>query len=157
MATKTSSAEGILLIAENRRARFDFTISDTYECGIVLTGTEVKSLRARHINFSDSYGLLKNNELFLIGLRLEPYSHGTHANHVSDRTRKLLLHRKELKKIFRETKERGLTVVPLKIYFKNGKAKVLVGIAKGKTKSDKRDTLKERDMKKDVARVMKRG
>jgi len=156
MATK-SPPEGILIIAENKRARFDYSISDTYECGIVLTGSEVKSLRARHVNFSDSYGLLKNNELFLIGLRLEPYSHGSYNNHESDRTRKLLLHRKELKRIFRETKEKGATVVPLKIYFKNGRAKILVGIAKGKTKSDKRETLKDRDVKKELARVLKRG
>lgn len=157
MALKNSAAEGILLIAENRRARFDYALGETYECGMVLKGSEVKSLRARHVNFSDSYGLLKDGELFLLGLKLEPYSHGTHVNHEATRTRKLLLNKKELKRIFRETKEKGATIVPLKIYFKNGKAKVLMGLAKGKSKGDKRQTIKDREANKELSRVLKRG
>ncbi|MES2504162.1 MAG: SsrA-binding protein SmpB [Myxococcota bacterium] len=144
-------------IAENKRARFDYSIIDTYECGMVLVGSEVKSLRARHVNFGDAYALLKNHEVFLLGLKIEPYTHGTHENHETDRTRKLLLNRKEIKKIERDTARKGLSLIPLKLYFKDGRAKVLIAIAEGKSKGDKRDTIKQREADREVARVMHRG
>ncbi len=147
----------IVNIAENRRARYDYSISDTYECGIVLLGTEVKSLRARHLNFSDAYAFLKGSEIFLIGLKIEPYIYGTHVNHTADRTRKLLLHKKEIQKIQREIQKKGSTLIPLKLYFKNGRAKVLLAIAQGKSKGDKREDIKKRDADREVSRVMRRG
>lgn len=147
----------MLQIAENKRARFDYQILDTYECGLVLLGTEVKALRDRHISFGDSYALLKNGELFLLGIRIEPYKYGTHQNHETDRTRKLLLHRKELDKLAKESDRKGRTLIPLKLYFKDGRAKVLLGVAEGKTKGDKRESIKEREADREVARVMKRG
>lgn len=147
----------IVAIAENRKARHNYTVEDTLECGIVLVGTEVKSLRDGRVNFSDSYALLKSGELFLIGFTIEPFQHGTHLNHERDRTRKLLAHQKEIRKLAKETKEKGLTLVPLKIYFKNGCVKVLLGVAKGKSKVDKRDSIKEREANRDVSRVLRRG
>ncbi|MBH1989142.1 MAG: SsrA-binding protein SmpB [Myxococcaceae bacterium] len=146
-----------MIIAENRRAKFEYAIFETLECGIVLLGTEVKSLRDRHVNFADSYALLKNQEVFLIGLKIEPYQYGTHVNHETDRTRKLLLNRSEIEKLAKETDRKGRTLVPLKLYFKEGKAKVLVGVAEGKTKSDKRDTIQQREGDREIARVMRRG
>lgn len=158
MSQKTLSNENqILIIAENRRAKYDYVITDTYECGISLKGSEVKSLRARHVNFGDSYALLKERELYLIGLKIEPFSHATHETHEPDRTRKLLLHKKEIDRLFRETKERGATLIPLRLYFKKGIAKVLLGLAKGKSKSDKRQTIKKRDADREISRVMRRG
>lgn len=150
-------AEDIVPIAENRRARHDYAIIDTYECGIVLLGTEVKSLRARHVNFGDAYALLKESEVFLIGLKIEPYIFGTHVNHEKDRTRKLLLNRREINKLKKEITRKGLTLVPLKLYFKRGRAKVLIAIAQGKTHFDKRQDLKRKDANREVARVMRRG
>jgi len=144
-------------IADNRRAKYDYAILYTLECGISLLGTEVKSLRARHLNFSDAYAFLKDNEVFLIGLKIEPYIYGTHVNHAADRTRKLLLHKKEIQKIQREIQKKGSTLIPLKIYFKNGKVKILIAIAQGKSKIDKREDIKRRDADREVARVMRRG
>jgi SsrA-binding protein len=147
----------IVAIAENRRARHDYAISETYECGIVLLGSEVKSLRDKRLNFSDAYALLKGGEVFVIGLTIEAYRFGTHFNHDPTRTRKLLLNRKEINKIEREIAKKGSTLVPLKMYFKDGKAKILIGIGVGKTSVDKRQDLKKREAGREVARVMRRG
>jgi SsrA-binding protein len=147
----------LVTIAENRRARHDYAITDTYECGIVLLGSEVKSLRERRLNFSDAYALLKGGEVFVIGLTIEPYKFSTLFNHEPTRTRKLLLNKKEIKKIERETAKKGCTLVPLKMYFKDGKAKILIGVGTGKTSVDKREDLKKRDANREVARVMRRG
>jgi SsrA-binding protein len=147
---KDSSIE---LIAENRKARHNFAVNETFECGIMLLGNEVKSLRARHVNFSDSYAMLKAGEIFLIGLKIEKYAFATYTTHEVDRTRKLLLHKKEIKKISRDLKEKGFTLVPLKIYFKNGKAKVMIGLAKGQTKYDKRHAIKKRETDIDLRRI----
>lgn len=147
----------LVTIAENRRARHDYTISDTWECGIVLLGSEVKSLRERRLNFSDAYAILKGGEVFIIGLTIEPYKFSTLFNHEPTRTRKLLLNRREIKKIEREIAKKGSTLVPLKMYFKDGKAKLLIGIGTGKTSVDKREDLKKRDSEREVARVMRRG
>ncbi len=145
------------LISENRKARHNYTIEDTYECGIVLEGSEVKSLRDHHVNFSDAYALIKNGEIFIIGLRIEKYKQATHDNIDPERTRKLLLHKKEIKRIERALGIKSASLVPLKIYIKKGRVKILIGIGTGKSKVDKRNTIKERDTKKELARVLKRG
>ena len=147
----------IISIAENRRARYDYALLDTYECGIVLVGTEVKSLREKRVNFSDAYALVKGGEIFLIGLQIQLYAHGTHTNHEIERTRKLLLHKKEIEKIIRETQKKGHTLVPVKLYFKKGRAKVLIATAVGKTHEDKRDDIKKREADREVSRVLRRG
>jgi SsrA-binding protein len=147
----------IVQIAENRRARHDYAISDTFECGIVLLGSEVKSLRERRLNFSDAYAILKGGEVFVIGLTIEHYRFGTHFNHDPTRTRKLLLNRKEITKLEKEITRKGSTLVPLKMYFKDGRAKLLIGIGVGKSSVDKREDLKKRDANREVARVMRRG
>jgi SsrA-binding protein len=149
--------EGAELIAENRRVRHDFAISETFEGGLELKGTEVKSLRDRHVNFADAYALVRNGEVFLIGLKIEPYSHGTHENHERDRTRKVLLHKKEIDKLTKLTAEKGLTVLPMMLYFKQGWAKVLIGVGRGKSDVDKRQDLKRRDADREVARALRRG
>jgi|SRR5579871_2484908 len=144
-------------IAENRRARHNYEIEDTYECGIVLRGSEVKSLRARHLSFADAYALIKHGEIFIIGLRIDKFKQATHEEIDPERTRKLLLHRKEINRLERILQHKKATLVPLKIYIKNGRVKVLLGIGVGKGKIDKRITIKDRDVKKEIARVMKRG
>lgn len=154
---KKTDAPVIVPIAENRRARHDFSIGDTYECGIALVGTEVKSLRDGRLNFSDSYAFLKEGELFIIGLTIESYRFSTHFNHDPTRTRKLLLNRREITKISKEISRKGSTLVPLKMYFKNGRAKLLLGVGIGKTNVDKREDLKRKDADREVARVMRRG
>ena len=144
-------------IAENRRARHNYTIEDTYECGLVLLGSEVKSLRAHHLSFADSYALIKNDEVYIIGLRIEKYKESTHDDIDPERTRKLLLNRKEINKISRILKSKNATLVPLKIYLKNGRIKLLLGLGVGKSKVDKREVIKERDQKKEISRALKRG
>lgn len=144
-------------IAENRRARHNYTIEDTYECGLVLLGSEVKSLRAHHLSFADSYALIKNDEIYIIGLRIERYKESTHDDIDPERTRKLLLNRKEINKISRILKSKSATLVPLKIYLKNGRIKLLLGLGIGKSKVDKREVIKERDQKKEISRALKRG
>jgi SsrA-binding protein len=139
-------------ILKNKKAYFQYQIEDTYEAGIVLCGTEVKSLRSKKINFQDAYGVFKNHELFLINCRIEPYSHGTHSNHDPIRTRKLLLHRKELIKIKNKITQKGYVCVPISCYFKNGKVKLSMGLGKGKKMHDKRETIKSRDIKRDMER-----
>src|SRR5690349_22372207 len=132
-------------IATNRRARHDFEILETVEAGLVLRGTEVKSLRDSQVNFKDSYATIRNNEAWLRGCHINPYSHGTDANHDPERDRKLLLHRREIRRLLGKVAERGLTIVPLKLYFKNGRAKLEIGLARGKKLHDKRATLRERE------------
>lgn len=154
---KQPPPDGITPVAENRKARHDFEIIDTLECGMVLRGTEVKSLRDRRVHFADGYGLLKNGELWLLGMVIDPWPYGTHENHTPDRTRKLLVNRDELRRLDRATGHKGATLVPLKLYFKKGRAKVLIGIAKGRTKVDKREDLKKKEADRDVARALRRG
>jgi SsrA-binding protein len=144
-------------IAENRKARHNYAIEDTFECGIVLVGSEVKSLRAHQVGFADSYVFIKNGEVFILGLRIEPFKQATHDPIDPERTRKLLLHKKEITRLERTMQHRQISLVPLKIYLKEGRIKILVGIGTGKSKIDKRDTIKERDTKKELARVLKRG
>ena len=131
---------------ENRKARYDYFIEDAYECGIVLKGTEIKSIRDGKANIKDSYGMIKNNELYLLNMHISPYEAGNIFNHEERRTRKLLVNKKEIFKIRDKVNLEGYTLVPLKIYFKNGKAKVQLAIAKGKKTYDKRETIKQRDI-----------
>ena len=134
----------------NRKARFNYTIIDEYECGIELKGTEIKSIRKGLANFNDSYGRIKNGEVFLINMFIAKYEEGSIFNHEETRERKLLLHKNEIKKIEKEIKLNKYTLVPLKLYFKKGKAKILLGLAKGKKLYDKRQTIRERDLKRNI-------
>ncbi|MFA5832276.1 MAG: SsrA-binding protein SmpB [Bacteroidota bacterium] len=136
----------------NRRARFEYEILDSYEAGIVLKGSEVKSLRAGKANLQDSYALIKNGEVWLINMHISPYEQANQFNHDPIRTRKLLLNKSEIAKLNVKTNEKGLTLVPLKLYFKKGNAKVQLGIAKGKKLHDKRESIKERDVEREMRR-----
>jgi len=140
------------LVTTNRKARHDYTILDTYETGIVLTGTEVKSLREGNANLADGYAMIKNGEVWLLGMHITPYSHGSYANVDPVRTRKLLLHKNEIRKLIGITSEKGLTLVPLKVYFKNNLAKVLLAVARGKKSYDKRHDIARREVERDIRR-----
>lgn len=139
----------------NRKARYDYTIEDTYEAGIVLTGTEIKSIRSGKANIKDSYAIIKDNEVFLLGSHISLYEEGNRFNHDETRTRKLLLHKKEILKIKEMIEKEGYTLVPLKIYFVKNKAKILLGIAKGKKNYNKKESIKERDIKRENERYNK--
>lgn len=155
--TKKTTEKDSVSIAENRKARHNYAIEDSFECGMVLQGCEVKSIRARHLSFADAYALLKNQEIFVIGLRIEKYPQATHEDIDPERTRKLLLNKSEIKRIEKQIKAKNFSLIPLKIYIKNGRVKILLGLGLGKSKIDKRQTIKERDVKKELARVLKRG
>ena len=135
---------------ENRRARHDYEILETYEAGMALKGTEVKSIRVGRANMQDSYARIIDGEMEIVNLHISPYEQGNQFNHEPRRPRKLLLHKKEIMRLFGQTREKGLTLVPLKIYFKNGLAKILIGLAKGKKTYDKKDAIAERDAKRDM-------
>ena len=139
----------------NRKAKFDYFIEDEFEAGIVLTGTEIKSIRAGHCNLKDCYGVVKNGEVFLLNMFIAQYREGNIFNHSETRSRKLLLHKKEIRKIEDSISLNGLTLVPLKGYFKDNKFKILLGICRGKKNYDKRETIKERDIKRDVLKNIK--
>ena len=132
----------------NRKARYNYFIHKEIEAGIVLSGTEIKSIRNGSANFNDAYVIIKNSEAYVINMYIAPYKDGTHFNKDERRNRKLLLHKDEIKKLETKTKEKSYTIVPLKLYFKNNKAKVLIGLASGKKLYDKRETIKQRDLKK---------
>jgi SsrA-binding protein len=147
-------------IATNRRARHEYSVLETFETGLVLRGTEVKSLRAGLVNFKDSYATVRNGEVWLLGCHINPYSHGTDSNHDPERDRKLLLHAKEISRLSGKVAERGLTLVPLKLYFKAGRAKLELGLGRGKKLHDKRSALREREVKREMdraARDVRRG
>ena len=146
---------GEKVIATNRKARHDYEILETYEAGLVLRGTEVKSLREGQVTFKDSYAAINGNEAWLIGCHIAPYHHGTDANHDPDRSRKLLLHRREISRLLGKTAERGLTLIPLRLYFKEGRAKLEFGLARGKKLHDKRATIKERDARREMAKEVR--
>ena len=139
----------------NKKAYHDYFILETYEAGIVLQGTEIKSIRVNGANIKDSYAIVKNGEVFLLNMHISHYEQGNIFNHDQTRTRKFLLNKKEIKKIKDKIDLEGNTLVPLKLYFKNGKAKILIGIAKGKKNYDKRETIKERDIKREIAKDFK--
>ena len=143
------------VLAQNRKANHDYTILDTIEAGLVLTGTEIKSVRQARMNLKDGYCSFKNGEAFLVGVHISPFEQGNIFNHDTLRTRKLLLHKKQIQMLEQEVRQAGNTVVPLKVYIKNGVAKLLIGIAKGKKNYDKREALKQKDIKRDVQRELK--
>jgi len=145
----------IKIVCQNKKARHDYHILEVIEAGMVLVGTEVKSLREGRANLKDSYARIKNGELFLVQAHISPYSHTAHGNHDPERVRKLLVHNRELKRLTGKTQEKGLTLVPLKVYFKNGKAKVELALASGKKSYDKRETLKRKDQKREMERAIK--
>ena len=142
-------------VATNRKAFHDYFVEETVEAGIALQGTEVKSLRLGLANLTDSYAIVKNEEMFLLNANISPYTHGNIMNHEPLRTRKLLLHKEEIRKITWKVSQKGFTLIPLKIYFVRGKAKVLIGLAKGKKSFDKRDTIKAKESKREMERVVK--
>lgn len=139
----------------NRKAKYDYEILSTIECGIVLTGTEIKSIRNGNANLKDSYAVIKGNEVFILGMHISEYKEGNIFNHDEKRTRKLLLHKKEILKLFNKVELDGNTLVPIKLYFKENKAKILLGLAKGKKTYDKRETIKQRDINREVQKQLK--
>lgn len=140
----------------NRKAMYEYFIEDTYEAGIVLTGTEIKSVRNGNCNIRDCYGIIKNNEIFLLNMYIGEYKEGNIFNHNETRTRKLLLHKKEILKIKDAINIKGYTIIPVKLYFKNNKLKVQLGICRGKKEYDKRESIKERDIRRDTLKTLKK-
>jgi len=151
---KDKEEEGIKLICRNRRAFHDYIISDRLECGIVLTGTEVKSLREGSASLEDAYAKAENGEVWLLGSDIPEYSMAHRMNHKPKRPRKLLLHRREIAKFAGKASQRGLTLVPLRMYFKEGRAKIELAVAKGKQAHDKRQSMKEADAQRDIRRAI---
>ena len=145
----------IKVVTQNRKAYHDYHILETIEAGIVLKGTEVKSLRAGRCNLKDSYARIKNGEVWLIGMHISPYENAGYASHDPFRERKLLLHKDEIRRLWRKVQEKGITLVPLKVYFKHGKAKVEIGLATGKRKYDKRADIARRDQERELKRLEK--
>ena len=147
--------DGETLIADNRKAFFDYHILDTFEAGIVLGGTEVKGIREGKANLRDSYARVESGEVWLYNVHINPYSHRGYADHDPKRKRKLLLHRAEIRKLIGKTVERGLTLVPTRMYFKNGRVKVAIALAKGKQLHDKRETIKRRETDRETRAMVK--
>ena len=144
-------------IATNRRARHDYEILETVEAGLVLRGTEVKSLRDSQVTFKDAYATIRNNEAWLRGCHINPYSHGTDANHDPERDRKLLLHRREINRLNGRIAERGLTLIPLRLYLKGGRVKLELGLARGRKTHDKRSAIKEREVRREMDKAARAG
>ena len=155
MAEKTEREKAQRVIADNRKAFHDYHVLDTWEAGVALLGTEVKAIREGRVNLRDSYARTDAGEVWMMNVHISPYSHRGYATHDEMRQRKLLMHRHEIRKLIGRTAERGLTLVPLQMYFKNGRVKVLVGLARGKQAHDKRETEKERDWQRDKQRIMR--
>lgn len=147
---------GTKIITKNRKAFHDYSILETTEAGIALVGTEVKSLRLGNVNLKDSYARVERGEVVLYGLHISPYDHGNRYNHAPERPRRLLLHRREIGRLKSRTEEKGLTLVPLSLYFKGGRAKVELGLAKGKQIHDKRETLRKREIEMDMEQAIRR-
>jgi len=143
-------------IAENRKARHKFNVLDTLECGIVLVGSEVKSLRNGRLSLDEAYGRVRNDEVWLVGSDIAEYNEASRMNHDPKRPRKLLLHRREIRKFANKAHEKGFTLVPLKMYFKNGRAKVLLGLCQGRKLHDKREAIKTADTKREISREMRK-
>ncbi|MEX0909035.1 MAG: SsrA-binding protein SmpB [Gemmatimonadaceae bacterium] len=142
-------------LARNKRALHDYHVVETWEAGLMLTGTEIKSLRTGQANMSDSYGVVRDGEVFLLNLHIPPYEQGNQFNHDPTRTRKLLLHKKEIKRMIGAVERQGLTLIPLELYFKRGKAKVALALGKGKKLHDKRADEKKRDDQREMARALR--
>lgn len=150
------TAEATKLITSNRRARHDYAILDSFEAGLVLTGTEVKSLRDGKASLQEAYARLDGDEMFLVGMHIPEYSHGNRQNHDPTRKRKLLLHRREIEKLRGSLEQKGLTLVPLRLYWKAGRAKVEIGLARGKKDYDRRQDVAAREAKREIERAMSR-
>jgi len=156
MPGRSTTAEGaIKVIATNRRARFDYSIEETFEAGLSLLGSEVKSLRAGRADLKDGYGVVEGSEAWLVGIRISPYQFAREGGHDPERTRKLLLHRREIERIRGKLDQKGLTLIPLRLYFKRGRAKVEMGLAKGKARHDKRETIRRRQAEREMQRAMR--
>jgi SsrA-binding protein len=156
MAKPDTDAPRIESIAKNRRARFEYQVLDTWEAGIVLTGTEVKALRDGRANVTDAFGVVNAGEIYLLNLHISPYERAGYSGHLPTRTRKLLLHRREIEKLIGAVERKGHTLVPLEVYFKDGKAKVRLALAVGKKLHDKREDLKKKDDERAMQRAMKK-
>lgn len=143
------------VVAVNKKANHDFAIEETIEAGIVLQGTEIKSIRNGKVQLRDAFVRIRDNEAWISNMHISPYDHGNQFNHDPTRSRKLLLHKKQISKLFGETKQQGVAIVPLKMYLKDGFAKVLIGVGKGKKDYDKREDLKKKDAKREMARALK--
>jgi SsrA-binding protein len=143
------------VLAQNKKANFDYAIEETLEAGIVLQGTEIKSIRAGRVNLKDSFARIDRGEVKIINMHISPYEQGNRFNHDPTRTRKLLLHRKQIDKLIGQTQQQGYSLVPIKMYIKDGFAKILLGVGRGKKKYDKREDLKKKQMKRDVDRAMR--
>ena len=155
MAEKDEREKAQRVIADNRKARHDYHILETYEAGIALLGTEVKAIREGRVNLRDSYARTDGGEVWMMNVHISAYSHRGYADHAETRQRKLLLHRHEIRKLIGRTAEKGLTLVPLQMYFKNGRVKVLVGLARGKQAHDKRETIRRREADRETRAAMK--
>ena len=155
MSREKPGEGGIKIICDNRKARHNYFLEDRIEAGLVLTGTEVKSLRDGKANLQDAYAIFKRGEIWLLNAHIAPYHLGNRANHEPLRTRKLLLHREELSKLYGKMETKGFNLIPLKMYFKKGKAKIELALARGKKSHDKRATMKERDAKKQMNQLTK--
>lgn len=161
-ATALRAAAGLFMaeikpVASNRKAYHDYLVLETYEAGIALTGTEIKSVRAGRVNLRDSYAQVKDTELWLMNTHISPYEYGSHANPDPVRPRKLLMHRKEITRLAAEVQQKGLTLVPLRMYLKDNRAKVELGLAKGKKAYDKRQAIAERETEREIHRRLKGG
>jgi SsrA-binding protein len=150
---KDAAPDERISIARNKRARFDYHLLETFEAGVVLSGTEVKSLRSGKASITDAYGIVRDGEVFLLNAHIQPYERGGYVNHEPTRSRKLLLHRREIRRLIGAVERQGLTLIPLELYFRRGRAKVALALAKGKKLHDKRDTEKARDAEREMARV----
>ena len=149
-------AKGQKIITENRKARHNYHIEDVFEAGLVLKGTEVKSLRQGRVNLKDAYARIKNGEVFVYQMHISPYPFAYYNNHDPLRPRKLLLHKREIKRLYGKVNEQGAALIPLKLYFKNGKVKIAIALAKGKRKYDKRETIRRRDEQRELDRARKK-
>lgn len=150
-------AEGSKKIAENKKARFNYFVEDSIECGVALEGTEVKSVKSGNISFSDSFAEIINDEIWLKNFHISEYAFSSVFNHNPTRAKKLLLHREQIKRLVRKTDEKGYTLIPLDVYLKNGRVKISLGVCKGKKLFDKRETIKSRDIERDIARDFKKS
>ncbi|HAC31824.1 MAG TPA: SsrA-binding protein [Treponema sp.] len=149
-------SEAVKVIAQNKKARFDYFVEETYECGIVLVGTEVKSVKAGNVSFADSFAEIINGELWMRNFHISEYAYSSVFNHNPDRQKKLLVHKEELKRIRRKVEEKGYTLIPLDFFLKHGIVKITLGICKGKKQYDKRETIKERDINRELSREFKK-
>jgi SsrA-binding protein len=155
MAEKTDREKAQRLVADNRKASFDYHILETYEAGLVLLGTEVKAIREGRVNLRDSFARVEDGEVYVFNIHISPYSHRGYAQHEPLRRRKLLLHRSEIRKLVGKTVEKGMTLVPLRMYFRDGRVKLAIGLAKGKKDYDRRETIKRRESERETRAAIK--